>query len=76
MDKKQLARERLEAIAQALPLPAEKLNYEARAMFGGHGLYAYGRIFGVIVMDAIGLKLSGEDQALVFAVVPGWVTLL
>lgn len=71
MGKKELLQERIAAFERALPLPQEELGYRACAMFGGYGLYAYGRIFGVVVMDEIALKLSEADQEGAFSEIPG-----
>ena len=59
-------KERLAELRELVERAAELANSDAeltfRAMFGGIGGYADGRVFACIWQDGIGLKLSDEHQ--------------
>jgi DNA transformation protein len=52
-----------EFVTFALDLLAPLGPVEARAMFGGHGLYARGVMFGLLDDDELFLKTDGECRA-------------
>ena len=49
-------------IAWVIELARPTARVTARAMFGGHGLYADGIIFGVVIDDTLYLKADAENR--------------
>jgi DNA transformation protein len=50
-------------IAWVIELAQPTARVTARAMFGGHGLYADGRIFGIVIDDTVYLKTDEGNRA-------------
>jgi DNA transformation protein len=50
-------------IAWVIELAQPTARVVARAMFGGHGLYADGIIFAIVVDDTLYLKTDGDNRA-------------
>lgn len=50
-------------IAWVIELAQPGASVSARAMFGGHGLYAEGRIFAIVVDDTLYLKADDGNRA-------------
>ena len=50
-------------IAWVIELARPTTRVSARAMFGGHGLYADGIIFGIIIDDTLYLKTDAGNRA-------------
>ena len=51
-----------EFIAHVLDLLAPFARCSARAMFGGHGLYREGQIFGIVIDDRVYLKADDATR--------------
>jgi DNA transformation protein len=49
-------------IAHILELGRPQARMTARAMFGGHGIYADGSIVGIVVADTLYLKCDDESR--------------
>ncbi len=52
-----------EFVAHVLDLLAPFARCTARAMFGGHGLYREGQIFGIVIDDRVYLKADEQTRA-------------
>jgi DNA transformation protein len=50
-------------IAWVIELARPTASVVARAMFGGHGLYADGRIFAIVIDDMLYLKVDDGNRA-------------
>lgn len=54
----------MSGLVDSLPEVFEKLGrIQARRMFGGHGIYHDGRMFGLVTSDTLYLKVDAESAA-------------